>query len=113
MFNKLFRGEQKLFCVFDILRILYEKSLHMFVTAVGQMWLVLGRCLSIIITNTTCTGMWFLVNWQWFTKLVIFIFIINPSRLSNFLQIYITAPIINFYFTVVHLPLNIKVNNMC
>jgi len=48
MFSKLFCGEQKLFCSFDLLP--YEKSLHMFVEAVGQTWLVSGECLSI--TNT-------------------------------------------------------------
>ena len=52
-FSKLFRGERKLLCSFNVLS--YEKSLHMFVKAVGQAWLVSGRCLTI--ANTMCTGM--------------------------------------------------------
>ena len=76
MFSKLFHREQKLFCSFDVLP--YEKSLHMFAKAVGQTWLVSGRCLSI--TNITCTGMWFMVNWLWFTKSVI-----SPLHLSSYL----------------------------
>jgi len=94
VFTKLFHEERKLFCSFDVL--LSEKSLHMFVEEVGQTWLVSGGCVSI--TNTMCTGIWFMVNWLWFTKSVLFTCIVSTlhtCQTASKYTVYIATPIMN------------------
>ena len=79
MFSKLFRGEQNSpKAVLFIWRTSIWKVLAHVCWSSWSNMVNFSRRLSI--NNTMCTGMWFMVNWLWFTKSVIFTFIVSTLR---------------------------------
>ena len=94
MVNKLFRGERKLpKAVLFVWRTSVSKILAHVCRSSWSNMVSFRRCLSI--NNTTCTGMWFMVNCLWFTKSVISPSLYQPFALVKLLPKYITTPIMN------------------